>query len=110
MWTRGTLVLVLTSALWLGAGCASLEAARLYRSGSAALERGEYADASRALERAAELVPHASQVQNHLGLAYAGEGRAAEALRAFERAVELDCDNAAAQRNLAAARARPQAR
>ena len=50
-------------------------------------------------------MPHASEVQNHLGAAYAAEGRDAEALAAFERAVALDCDNAAAQQNLRAARA-----
>lgn len=96
------------------AGCAagplaSWQGARLYASGSRALEAGEPARAVRELERAAALVPHASEVQNHLGAAYAAQGREAEALAAFERAVELDCDNAAAQRNLRAARARSQA-
>jgi Flp pilus assembly protein TadD len=91
-------------------GCASeplatWQGARLYASGSAALEAGETRRAIRDLERAATLVPHASEVHNHLGAAYAAEGRDAEALAAFERAVDLDCDNAAAQRNLRAARA-----
>jgi Flp pilus assembly protein TadD len=82
--------------------CASFQGARLYRSGSLALERGDAAVAIRDLERAAELVPQASEVRNHLGLAYQSAGRDAEALDAFRRAVELDCDNAAAKANLAA--------
>jgi len=93
-------------ALALGGGCASYQGARLYRSGSLALERGHTARAIADLERAATLVPQASEVRNHLGLAYAAAGRDAEALRAFRRAVELDCDNAAAQQNLAAAEQR----
>lgn len=87
-------------------GCTSYRGARLYQSGSAALDRGDFAGAVQDLERAAELVPHASEIQNHLGLAYAGEGRDAEALLAFERAVALDCDNAAASRNLRVAERR----
>ena len=89
--------------LALATGCASFEGARLYRSGSDALDRGEPARAAADLERAAELVPQASEVQNHLGLAYAELGRNADAERAFRRAVELDCENAAARENLAAA-------
>jgi Flp pilus assembly protein TadD len=90
----------------LCAGCATFQGARLYGSGSEALERGDTARAIVDLERAAELVPQGSEIQNHLGIAYAAEGRHAEALRAFRRAVALDCDNAAAQRNLRAAEAR----
>jgi Flp pilus assembly protein TadD len=88
------------------AGCASLEGARLYARGSEALDRGELAAAIADLERAAALVPEASEVHNHLGLAYARAGRADEALREFERAVEIDCDNDAARHNLEAARSR----
>lgn len=87
-------------------GCASLEGARLYNRGTEALDRGEPARAAADLERAAELVPQASEVQNHLGLAYAALGRDADAERAFRRAVELDCDNAAARENLHAAEQR----
>lgn len=99
-------VLALGSALVAAPGCASFEAARLYRSGTRALDRGDTGVAIRDLERAAEEVPHASPLQNHLGLAYAAAGRDAEALAAFRRAVELDCENAAAQENLLAAEAR----
>jgi Flp pilus assembly protein TadD len=88
----------------LGPGaCASLEGARLYASGTRALDRGEPARAVADLERAAELTPRASEIQNHLGLAYAAAGRDGEALQAFRRAVAIDCDNAAAQANLGAA-------
>ena len=73
--------------------------------GSAALDRGDAAVATAELESAAALLPHASEIQNHLGIAYSMEGREADALAAFRRAVELDCDNQAAARNLAEAEA-----
>jgi len=98
-----TTALRLTAALAVGlalGGCASFQGTRLHGSGSEALERGETARAIADLERAAELLPHASEVQNHLGLAYDAAGRPEDAQRAFERAVELDCDNEAARHNL----------
>jgi lipoprotein NlpI len=88
------------------AGCASFRGARLYDSGTRALERGDSALAIAELEQAAVLVPHASEVHNHLGLAYLSAERPDDALAAFEHAVALDCDNQAAQQNLRAARAR----
>jgi Flp pilus assembly protein TadD len=94
-----TLVLVLS-------GCATLEGYRHFRLGTAALDRGEVVRAIAELELAARLAPDRSEVQNHLGLAYAAAGRPRDALVAFERAVALDCDNAAAQSNLAAAKVR----
>jgi Flp pilus assembly protein TadD len=87
-------------------GCASFEGARLYESGTAALDRGEPQRAVVDLERAAALVPQASEIQNHLGLAYAAAGRPEDAERAFRRAVELDCQNTAARDNLRAAELR----
>jgi tetratricopeptide (TPR) repeat protein len=90
----------------LASGCASFEGARLYGRGTRALERGDGAAAIADLERAAALVPRASEIHNHLGLAYGRAGRHAEALAAFRRAVALDCDNRAAERNLRAAEAR----
>lgn len=99
-------LVAIAAAAPLALACATFEGARLYQSGSAALDRGDTAQAIADLERAAERVPHASEVHNHLGIAYAQAGRHDHALRAFERAVELDCDNAAAQTNLRAARAR----
>jgi Flp pilus assembly protein TadD len=105
MTTHSLVVAVLALALVLvsAPGCASFAGARLYQSGSQALERGDSEQAIADLERAAELVPQASEVRNHLGLAYASAGRQREAATAFRRAVELDCDNAAARRNLATA-------
>lgn len=76
-----------------------LRGARLYASGSDALEKGETARAVSDLEEAARLVPHASEIQNHLGLAYWAGGDLDRARSAFDRALELDCDNAAAQGN-----------
>ncbi len=87
----------------LGTGCATWEGDRLYRSGTLALDRGDTALAIADLERAAERVPQASEIQNHLGLAYQAAGREEAAVLAFERALELDCDNQAARENLAVA-------
>jgi Flp pilus assembly protein TadD len=104
---RVTCVLTLALALSPGlAGCASFQAARLYQSGTAALDAGEPERAVADLERAGALAPQASEVQNHLGLAYAAAGRPDDAERAFRRAVELDCENAAARENLRAAELR----
>lgn len=97
------ILLLAALALSVTAGCATWEGARFYRSGTDALERGEAELAISDLERAAQLVPEASEVQNHLGLAYQAAGREVEARDAFARAVELDCDNRAARENLAVA-------
>ena len=96
--------LVLALALSLVVGCAAIEGHRHFEAGNAALDSGDPARAVAELERAAALVPEASEVQNHLGIAYAAAGRDADALAAFERAVALDCDNRAAAENLRAAR------
>ena len=90
--------------------CATLDATRLFRSGTAALDRGDAPMAVHDLEAAAQLLPESSAVHNHLGLAYAAAGRSGEALREFERAVAIDCGNRAAQENLASARAQAGAR
>jgi len=86
-------------------GCGSLRGARLYSSGTRALDTGDPARAVADLEAAAALLPEASEVHNHLGLAYARAGRDEQAMAAFRRAVALDCDNRAAQHNLQAAEA-----
>ena len=87
-------------AVVLALGCSSFRAARLYQSGTGALDRGDSRQAIAELERAAELSPEASEVQNHLGLAYQAAGRKTDAEFAFRRAVALDCGNAAAVENL----------
>lgn len=86
-------------------GCEStpiraIRGARHYAAGTEALTRSDGVQAIAELERAADLVPHASEIQNHLGLAYWSDGRAQAAQVAFERAIELDCDNLVAQANL----------
>jgi Flp pilus assembly protein TadD len=75
--------------------------ARHYSAGNRALDRGDGALAVAELRQAASLLPQASEIQNHLGLAYLAEGDHARAREAFRRAVELDCDNQAARINLA---------
>ena len=102
---RWILVALLLATL-ASVGCDTYRGGLLYSSGTEALDRGDNARAIADLERAAELVPHASEIQNHLGLAYAADGRHSEALLAFRRAVALDCGNQAARRNLRAAEAR----
>jgi tetratricopeptide (TPR) repeat protein len=99
---------IVMGALWLCAlaGCATFQGARLYERGTEALDRGDTSGAIADLERAAQLVPQSSEIQNHLGLARAAAGQDDAALGAFRRAVELDCSNEAAQQNLAAAEAR----
>ena len=95
--------LPLLASLALGCETAPARAfrgARHYSAGSEALVLGENARAIAELERAVELVPGASEVRNHLGLAYWAEGRTDEARRAFEVALELDCENGAARQNL----------
>jgi len=87
------------------AGCASVAAVRLERSGTAALDRGDVARAIADLERATTLAPGVSGLHNNLGIAYEQAGRRDDALRSYERAVELDCGNQAAVANLAALRA-----
>ena len=87
-------------AVVLALGCSSFRAARLYQSGTSALDRGDSRQAIAELERAAGLSPEASEVQNHLGLAYQAAGRQIDAELAFRRAVVLDCGNAAAVENL----------
>ncbi len=79
----------------------AFQGARYYAAGSDALERGDSDRAILELRRAAERVPHASEIQNHLGLAYLSKGEIEQARAAFEIALELDCDNRAAQMNLA---------
>jgi Flp pilus assembly protein TadD len=78
----------------------SLRGARHYAAGNDALARSDSARAVEELERAAVLVPHASEIQNHLGLAYWSEGRVDAARISFERALELNCENQAAETNL----------
>ena len=87
-------------------GCAAWSGARLYESGSHALDRGDSSTAIADLERAARLLPEASEIQNHLGIAYEAAGREDDALAAYHRAVALDCGNQAAVRNLRAAERR----
>ena len=94
----------------LATGCSAIEGARLYRDGTQALERGDAEQAVITLESAADRVPEASEVQNHLGLAYLAAGRRGDAQLAFERAVALDCDNRAARHNLEILRAEAPAR
>ena len=91
------------------AGCAGVEGARLYRSGSEALERGDTQRAVADLEAAAGRAPRVSEVHNRLGIAYAAAGRREDAIRAFESALEIDCSNATAARNLRRAQAEAQA-
>lgn len=94
----------LASVVQIGCGSSlpvrSLRAARYYAEGTRALDASDPPRAIAELERAAALMPEASEIQNHLGLAYWSAQREADALRSLERAVELDCSNEAARTNL----------
>jgi len=87
-------------------GCAQFRAAMLYQRGTEELNRGQVERALVDLSAAAELAPNASEIHNHLGLAFATAGQHERALAEFERAVDLDCSNAAAVGNLAVAEKR----
>ena len=102
---RGSLMLVISVLAFGLVGCQSFRAARLYQRGTAALSAGQSEDAISALDRAGQLAPGASEIQNHLGLAFASAGQHEKALSAFQRAVDLDCSNSAAAHNLVVARA-----
>lgn len=102
---RAILVVAALSLPVLETGCEStpiraIRGARHYAAGTEALNRSDDDLAIEELEQAAELVPQASEVQNHLGLAYWSDGRPQDARIAFEKAVELDCDNDVARANL----------
>jgi Flp pilus assembly protein TadD len=88
------------------AGCSTFSGARLYSSGSRALDQGDVVTAIADLEQAGRLLPDSSEVQNHLGIAYEAAGREDAALGAWRRAVALDCGNEAALRNLRSAEGR----
>lgn len=101
----GALAIALVIAL-ATMGCEStpiraFHGARHYAAGTDALVRQDGTLAIVELERAADFVPLASEIQNHLGLAYWSDGRTQAAKIAFEKAIELDCDNRAAQLNFA---------
>ncbi len=100
---RGAILAFLV--LFAGLGCQSALAstyrgARHYVVGTDALDRGEGARAITEGRTAARLIPHAAEIQNHLGLAYWSVGEVETARAAFERAIELDCDNRIARANL----------
>lgn len=79
----------------------SFRGAKLYSTGTAALNAGDLPRAIADLSEASRLAPEASEIQNHLGLAYWANGETGRARSAFERSLELDCENEAAQQNLA---------
>jgi tetratricopeptide (TPR) repeat protein len=108
--TPPTRLLVLASiiSLLVASGCSTWRGARLYHSGTQALEEGDVPRALSDLEQAAALVPDASEVHNNLGLAQLSAGQEDRALLSFERATAIDCDNASASENLRNLQARLQ--
>lgn len=105
IFTRAVMLVGILVLAGVAMGCESsamraFRGARHYAAGTEALTRSDPVLAISELEQAASLVPHASEIQNHLGLAYWADGRPQEARSAFETAVKLDCGNVAAQNNL----------
>ncbi len=106
---RTLLAVLLCAGLLVQTGCAqplqtwrdAWLGARHYGAGTEALERGDARTALEELTEAARLVPRASEVRNHLGLAWWQLGELGRARSAFEQAIVLDCDNEAARLNLA---------
>lgn len=97
---RSIFFLFFAALLLSSVSCASYQGAQLYVRGTQELDRGEITQAISTLETAATYAPRASEIQNHLGIAYRAAGNSEKALHAFRRAVELDCTNQAAQYNL----------
>ncbi len=105
IFTRAVMLVGILVLAGVAMGCESsamraFRGARHYAAGTEALTRSDPVLAISELEQAASLVPHASEIQNHLGLAYWADGRPQEARSAFETAVKLDCENVAARTNL----------
>lgn len=87
-------------ALSLLSACGFFEADALYKSGSQALERGQYQECIEQLEKAKALLPNASSViRNNLGVCYARAGRNKEAWFEYRQAVINNHQNNAALKN-----------
>jgi Tfp pilus assembly protein PilF/4-amino-4-deoxy-L-arabinose transferase-like glycosyltransferase len=78
----------------------------LYDSGTAAIERGAFADAEAALREAIVVRPDYAEAHNNLGIALASQGRMAEAIAAWDAALRIDPSLADARRNLQLAKQR----
>lgn len=69
-------------------GCAIFKADKLYKSGTQALERGDFEQCIQELENAKELLPNLSSiVRNNLGFCYEKVGRIKDAWFEFRQAV-----------------------
>ena len=87
-------------ALSLLSACGFFEADALYKSGSQALERGEYQECIQQLEKAKALLPSASSViRNNLGVCYDQVGRKKDAFYEYRQAVINNHQNNAALKN-----------
>lgn len=101
---RAPLFVLLLGAVFT-VGCESvsfrtLEGGRYYVRGTESLDSGHLDQAIYELTMASRLVPEASEVQNHLGIAYWRISDVERARMAFETALSLDCENQAARTNL----------
>ena len=95
------LVLILCCAA--SSGCAVFEADKLYKSGTNALEQGDYPQCIEQLEKAKALLPNASSViRNNLGVCYDRVGRKKDAWVEFRKAVINSHQNNAALKNFRA--------
>ena len=74
---------------------------REFQSAAAAYEAKDYARAQRQIEPLAARLPDSFEVNELMGLVYAGQGRDEKAKRFLENAVRLKPDSAAARTNLA---------
>lgn len=90
-------------ALSLLSACGFFEADALYKSGSQALERGQYQECIEQLEKAKALVPNLSSfIRNNLGVCYDRVGKNKDAWFEYRRAVINNPQNNPALKNFGA--------
>lgn len=81
-------------------GCALFEADKLYKSGTKALEQGDYPHCIEQLEKARALLPNTSSfIRNNLGVCYERVGRKKDAWVEYRKAVINNPQNNAALKN-----------
>ncbi len=93
-----SLVIILSLAVL--SGCAVFKADELYKSGTKALEQGDYAQCIEQLEKAKILLPNASSfIRNNLGVCYERVGKKKDAWFEFRQAVINNHQNNVALQN-----------
>lgn len=108
-WHRVTFAFLLL--LWSAPHCAIAQAAssennaleRAVASGSAALQRGDYANAEQAFQKALALDPTSVPILNNLAISVARQQRAQEAIALYHKALKIKPNDSITERNLGVA-------